>query len=52
MRFAKEWMELLEQVVSGVLGAKVVSFCTDISTRTGESNILFTLAGKPAYTPN
>lgn len=44
--------ELLEEAVSGVLGVKVVSLHTDISTRTGESIILFTLAGKPAHKPS
>ena len=43
--------ELLEQAVAGVLGVRVVSLHTDISTRTGESIIVFTLAGKPAYKP-
>ena len=43
--------ELLEQAVSGVLGVAVVSLHTDVSTRTGESIIVFTLAGKPSYKP-
>jgi len=38
---------LLETVVEEILGVKVVSLHTDISTRTGESVILFTLAESP-----
>lgn len=38
---------LLETVVQGILGVKVTSLHTDISTRTGESVILFTLDQKP-----
>lgn len=38
---------LLEAVVEEVLGVKVVSLHTDISTSTGESIILFTLSAKP-----
>jgi uncharacterized protein YbcI len=40
---------LLETVVKGILGVDVVSLHTDVSTRTGESVLLFTLAGKPVY---
>jgi uncharacterized protein YbcI len=39
---------LLETVVRDILGVGVVSLHTDISTRTGESVILFTLESKPA----
>ena len=40
---------LLETVVEAILGAKVTSLHTDISTKTGESVILFTLDEKPAF---
>ena len=40
---------LLESVVQEILGVKVVSLHTDISTTTGESILLFTLDGEPAY---
>jgi len=40
---------LLEAALYDILGIKVVSLHTDISTATGESVILFTLAGEPAY---
>lgn len=43
---------LLEAVVQEILGVKVVSLHTDISTNTGESIILFTLAAKPVCTPS
>lgn len=43
--------ELLEQAVTVILGVGVASLHTDISTRTGESIILFTLDGKPSYKP-
>ena len=41
--------ELLETAVEGILGVKVVSLHTDISTRTGESVIVFTLAEKLVF---
>ena len=41
--------DLLEAAVQEILGVKVISLHTDISTTTGESIILFTLAGEPAY---
>lgn len=40
--------ELLEGAVEGILGVRIVSLHTDISTRSGESIIVFTLADKPA----
>ena len=40
---------LLESVVQEILGVKVVSLHTDISTTTGESILLFTLDEEPAY---
>jgi uncharacterized protein YbcI len=43
--------ELLEAVVRDILGVGVVSLHTDVSTRTGESVILFTLSAKPAFAP-
>jgi uncharacterized protein YbcI len=43
--------ELLETVIQDILGVRVVSLHTDISTRTGESVIVFTLAGPPAVRP-
>jgi uncharacterized protein YbcI len=39
--------ELLEEAVQGILGVRVLSLHTDISTRTGESIIVFTLSGDP-----
>jgi uncharacterized protein YbcI len=39
--------ELLEAVVRDILGVEVVSLHTDISTRTGESVIVFTLSADP-----
>lgn len=41
--------QLLESVVQEILGVKVVSLHTDISTTTGESILLFTLDGEPDY---
>ena len=41
--------QLLESVVQDILGVKVVSLHTDISTTTGESILLFTLDDEPAY---
>ena len=43
--------ELLEGAVTAILGVGIVSLHTDISTRTGESILLFTLDAKPAYKP-
>jgi uncharacterized protein YbcI len=43
---------LLEAVVKDILGVEVVSLHTDVSTGTGESVILFTLAGRPAFAPS
>ena len=43
--------EILERAVSAVLGVGVVSLHTDVSTLSGESVIVFTLAGKPFYKP-
>lgn len=40
---------LLEIVIKEILGVQVTSLHTDISTRTGESVILFTLAEKPSF---
>lgn len=40
---------LLETVLQEILGVAVASLHTDISTRTGESVILFTLAEKPSF---
>lgn len=39
--------ELLEEAVQAILGVRVLSLHTDISTRTGESVLLFTLSGDP-----
>jgi len=41
--------ELLEDAVKAILGVGIVSLHSDISTRTGESILLFTLDAKPAY---
>lgn len=43
--------ELLEEALTAILGVGIVSLHSDISTRTGESILLFTLDGKPAYKP-
>ncbi len=40
---------LLESSVEEILGVPVVSIHTDISTKTGERVIVFTLAEKPKY---
>ncbi len=40
---------LLEQVIQDILGVDVVSLHTDISTTTGESILLFTLAKRPVF---
>jgi uncharacterized protein YbcI len=40
---------LLEAVVRDILHVEIVSLHTDVSTSTGESIILFTLAAKPAF---
>jgi uncharacterized protein YbcI len=40
---------LMEAMVEGVTGVKVVSLHHDISTVSGEELILFTLAGSPAF---
>ncbi|MFO0798535.1 MAG: DUF2294 domain-containing protein [Gemmataceae bacterium] len=39
--------DLLEQAVQAILGVRILSLHTDISTRTGESVIVFTLAEDP-----
>lgn len=39
--------ELLEEAIQNILGVRVLSLHTDISTRTGESIILFTLTEDP-----
>jgi uncharacterized protein YbcI len=43
--------EILEREVAAILGVSVVSLHTDVSTRTGESIILFTLAARPPCRP-
>jgi uncharacterized protein YbcI len=40
---------LLEAVMRDILGVEIVSLHTDVSTSTGESIILFTLAAKPVF---
>jgi len=40
---------LLEAAVMDILGVGVVSLHTDISTRTGESVMLFTLDARPQF---
>ena len=40
---------LLELVVKDILGVGIVSLHTDISTRTGESIMLFTLDARPQF---
>ena len=39
----------LEEVLREILGVGVISLHTDISTRTGESVIVFTLDAKPVF---
>lgn len=43
--------EILEEAVQSILGVRVLSLHTDISTRTGESVIVFTLSGDPVDKP-
>lgn len=40
---------MLEAMVEGITGAKVISLHHDISTLTGEEVVLFTLAGSPLF---
>ncbi len=40
---------ILESAVRDILGVEVVSLHTDVSTRTGESVLVFTLGAKPAF---
>lgn len=40
---------LLDAVIQGILGVKVVSLHTDISVRTGERVIVFTLERAPSF---
>jgi len=40
---------LLETIITSVLGFKIRSMHTDISTSTGERIIVFTLEGKPSF---
>lgn len=42
---------LLEEALKAILGVGIVSLHSDVSTRTGEGIILFTLDSKPAYKP-
>ncbi len=39
--------EILEEAIQAILGVRVLSLHTDISTRTGESIIVFTLSDDP-----
>ncbi len=43
---------LLEAAITGILDAKVVSLHTDISTKTGERIIVFTLDKAPQFQEN
>lgn len=43
--------DILEETIQGILGVRALSIHTDISTRTGESILLFTLDGKPPCKP-
>lgn len=47
-RLIEHGRPLLEAVIRDILGVGVVSMHTDISTKTGERIIVFTLEGKPA----
>lgn len=40
---------LLETVIESIMGQKVISLHTDISTRTGERIIIFTLNSTPVF---
>lgn len=40
---------LLETIIADILGFKVISMHTDISTLTGERIIVFTLDGRPEF---
>jgi len=40
---------MMEAMVEGITGVKVVSLHHDISTATGEEVVLFTLAGSPTF---
>lgn len=41
--------DILDEAVKSILGVGIVSLHSDISTKTGESIIVFTLVGKPVY---
>ena len=43
---------LLEKAISTILGRKIISMHTDISTKTGERVIIFTLDKKPHFRPS
>src|SRR6476646_10196133 len=40
---------VMEEMIQGITGAQVVSLHHDISTRTGEEIVVFTLASPPTY---
>ncbi len=48
MELIEKARPLLESVIESIVGQSVVSLHTDISTRTGERVIIFTLAKEPA----
>jgi uncharacterized protein YbcI len=49
MTLLEKGRPLLEAVVESVTGKRVVSLHTDISTRTGERVVLFTLESRPEF---
>lgn len=50
MELIEDSRPILDNLISEILGVKVVSVHTDISTKTGESVLLFSLASKPVFT--
>jgi uncharacterized protein YbcI len=52
MELIEKARPLLESVVESIVGQAVVSLHTDISTRTGERVIIFTLEKEPALEDN
>jgi uncharacterized protein YbcI len=49
MELIEKARPLLESVIESIVGQPVVSLHTDISTRTGERIIIFTLEKEPAF---
>ena len=49
MELIEDSRTLLDNLIFEILGVKVISLHTDISTKTGESLLLFTLEAKPNW---